>query len=52
MKLMVGLFMAVDHDSTGYGVGQILGLIVLVGLVVVALRTAIQRRRQRPPSDR
>lgn len=37
---------AVDADSTAYGVGRIMGALVLVALIVLAVRSISRRRRE------
>jgi hypothetical protein len=46
---MLGLLLAaVDSGSTAYGIGRIIGTLVLVAAVVLTIRS-ISRQRRKPP---
>jgi hypothetical protein len=48
VSMLALVLAAVDSDSTAYGVGRIIGTLVLVAAIVLAIRLISRRRRQQP----
>lgn len=47
MTVLTLLAAAVDTDSTAYGVGRIIGTLLLVGVIALVARSISIRRRER-----